>query len=34
MINTHSNLRPEAEDVIEKIRDEGLEAHILSGDSA
>lgn len=34
MLNTHSNLRPEAKDVVAKLRREGLEVHILSGDSA
>jgi P-type E1-E2 ATPase len=32
-LNTHSNLRPEAVDVIRKIMIEGQEVHILSGDS-
>jgi cation transport ATPase len=33
-INTHSNLRPEAVEVVRKIEDEEkLEVHILSGDS-
>jgi hypothetical protein len=32
-LNTHSNLRPEAVDVIRKIMAEGEEVHILSGDS-
>ena len=34
MLNTHSNLRPEARDVISKIKDLNLDVHILSGDSA
>ena len=34
MLNTHSNLRPEAKDVISKLRKEGMEVHILSGDSS
>lgn len=34
MLNTHSNLRPEAKDVVAKLRREGLEVHVLSGDSA
>jgi cation transport ATPase len=34
MLNTHSNLRPEAKDVVTKLRKEGMEVHILSGDSA
>lgn len=34
VLNTHSNLRPEAKNVISKIKKEGLEVHILSGDSA
>ena len=34
MLNTHSNLRPEAKDVIAKIKKERLFVHILSGDSA
>lgn len=34
MLNTHSNLRPEAKDVITKIKKEGMFVHILSGDSA
>lgn len=32
-LNTHSNLRPEALEVIKKIMLEGEEVHILSGDS-
>jgi cation transport ATPase len=34
MLNTHSNLRPEAKDVVAKLRKEGMEVHILSGDSS
>lgn len=34
MLNTHSNLRPEAKDVVTKLKKEGMEVHILSGDSA
>lgn len=34
MLNTHSNLRPEAKDVVAKLRAESMEVHILSGDSA
>ena len=34
MLNTHSNLRPEALDVITKIKKEDMSVHILSGDSA
>jgi len=34
MLNTHANLRPEAKDVIEKIKGENFDVHILSGDSA
>lgn len=34
MLNTHSNLRPEAKDVVSKLKKEGMEVHILSGDSA
>ena len=34
MLNTHSNLRAEAKDVISKIKKEKLFVHILSGDSS
>lgn len=34
LLNTHSNLRPEALDVIKQLQDMGKEVHILSGDSA
>ena len=33
-LNTHSNLRPEAKDVVSKLQRIGIEVHILSGDSA
>ena len=33
LLNTHSNLRSEAKDAIQKIKKEGLDVHILSGDS-
>ena len=32
-INAHSNLRPEAVDVMRKIESEKMQVHILSGDS-
>ena len=34
MLNTHTNLRPEAKEVITKIKKEKMQVHILSGDSA
>ena len=33
ILNTHSNLRPEAHFAIERLMIEGKEVHILSGDS-
>ena len=32
-INAHSNLRPEAVNVMRKIESENMQVHILSGDS-
>ena len=34
VLNTHSNLRPEAQKVISLIQSEKTEVHILSGDSS
>ena len=33
VLNTHSDLRPEAADAIKKITEQNIEVHILSGDS-